>query len=58
VLAEQGHLRLIAGAKSTPANGGRPMPVPNATPRKFEAEMPAKSTERPAPEQVALLTGQ
>src|SRR5438105_620021 len=58
VLAEQSHLRLVAGGKIVAINVTRPGPLPTATPRKPEAEapVPAKATERPAPEQVALLS--
>ena len=58
MLAEQGHLKLVAGGKVIAVNTPRPMPLPAAAPRKLEADapVPAKALEQPKPEQVALLS--
>jgi hypothetical protein len=57
VLAEQGHLKLVAGGKAVGINTPRPMLLPTAAPRKLDTELPlpTSSEERSAAEKVALL---
>ncbi len=56
VLAEQGHLRMVAGGKIVAINVARPVPV--AAPAKPDAPagaVPVKATDKPSPEQIAML---
>jgi hypothetical protein len=54
VLAEQSHLRLVASGKIVAINVAKPVPVakPDATPAN---PVPVKATDKPSPEQIALL---
>ena len=55
VLAEQGHLRQVAGGKTVAVNASSTAPAGAARP-KIEAEViPVKTEDTPVPEQVALL---
>jgi hypothetical protein len=55
VLAEQGHLRLVASGKIVAINVTRPAPVAPTKPDTPATQLPVKADDKPAADRVALL---